>query len=113
MAFKDIVVHQGADARSTARLELAVALARHHGARLNGIYPLPEVRLPGSLRAAIGTDFVAEQEARLAGAAEAANAAFDRRIEAAGLTGEWRTPQGRPAECLVVAARQADLTVIG
>jgi hypothetical protein len=38
MAIKDIVLHQGPDSRSPARLNIAVALAKAHDARVIGDY---------------------------------------------------------------------------
>ena len=38
MALKDLMVHLDPGARTAARLELAVGLARAHGARLTGIF---------------------------------------------------------------------------
>ncbi|MBV8617927.1 MAG: universal stress protein [Curvibacter sp.] len=38
MSLKNVLVHLGPEARTAARLELAVALARQHGARLVGVF---------------------------------------------------------------------------
>ena len=38
MAIKDIIVHQGPDSRSEARLDVAMALAKAHDARVIGVF---------------------------------------------------------------------------
>ena len=38
MPIKDIIVHQGPDSRSAARLDVAVAIAKAHDARVIGVF---------------------------------------------------------------------------
>ena len=114
MALRDIVVHVDESPRAAARIELACAIAARHGARLTGVFvtPLSPAFDPEVAERAF-REFLASVAERERAAAAAAEAAFRRRAEAAGVAAEWRALRGDPATLLAVSARYADLAVLG
>ncbi|ROR35212.1 universal stress protein [Inmirania thermothiophila] len=115
MAIRDILVHLDPTPRCRARLELALALASAHGARVVGLYAVAAPYVP---------DFVpgvAPEQLREADRAKAAEAerAFREAAGRAGVEHEWRGPDGRPLgladviDEVVVHARHADLAIVG
>jgi len=109
MALKDLMVHLDPGARTPVRLDLAIALARKHDARLVGVFgqrALPEQ--VGVVATWPSADYVA--------AAQASKAAFDTAtlpLRAA----EWRDiNRGSDSELLrllIEAARCADMVIVG
>lgn len=106
MAIKDILIHIDARPATSARLALAVALARRHGARLTGLY----VKVPD------------EFGVRLASSAEAADAAATLFAEATRCleppaTWQWLNATGPGlkgiAHRLIHQAFASDLVVVG
>ena len=113
MSIKDIVLHQGPDSRSEARLDLAAALAKAHGARVVGVFMKVDPADAEYWWMASGKQAVAGWLADLERIGGEAEASFDKRITEAGLEGEWRVMAGNPTEALMACARHGDLTVIG
>jgi nucleotide-binding universal stress UspA family protein len=113
MPIKDIVLHQGPDSRSGARLDIAAALAKAHGARVIGVF----VRVdPGHAEywwMAFGKAAVAEWISTLERISGEAEEAFEKRMTEEGLEGEWRVMDGNPTDAMMTCARYGDLTVIG
>ena len=109
MSLKNLMVHLDQSERTAARLELAVSLAREHGARLLGVFgQRAQPQQVGVVASWPSQDYI---DAR-----EASKAAFD--IATAGLPqAEWRDiNRGSEAEVLrhiTDLARHADLVVLG
>jgi nucleotide-binding universal stress UspA family protein len=109
MALKDLLVHLDPGERTPVRLDIAVALARTHGARLTGIFG--ERALPEGIGVTAtwpSADYVAEGEASKAAFAAAT----------AGLAqADWiDANRGGDAELLRVITERArfyDLTIVG
>jgi nucleotide-binding universal stress UspA family protein len=109
MAIKDLLVHLDSGSRAPERLDLAIALARRHGARLTGLFAESSVlghsivgrRAPGSVEAA----------------ARETKALFDFRIAEARVPSRWwRVEVGEYADVVgatVVCCRYVDLAVFG
>lgn len=109
MAYKDLLVHLDSSARSGARMDLAVTLARRFGARLTGLFGEsdPHVLIPAAR----------DPEAALQQAAAAAQASFLAGTRAAGLAAEWQAAatvnDTELLKRLLFRARHADLAIVG
>lgn len=118
MALKDILVHLDAreEAGADSRLDIAVGLARRHGAHLVGLHVV-DVAIPAGIVGDPGGAGYAElYEALRDAAVEAASrveARFRERIRRDGVAGEWRCAEGFTAEAVTLHARYADLAILG
>lgn len=118
MALKDILVHLDAreEAGADSRLDIAVGLARRHGAHLIGLHVV-DVAIPaGIVGDPGGTGYAELYEALRDAAVEAASrveARFRERIRRDGVAGEWRCAEGFTAEAVTLHARYADLAILG
>jgi nucleotide-binding universal stress UspA family protein len=121
MSLKDILVHVDATRGHEARLRLAVALARRHGAHLTGLFILEPMSATGL--GALGGADVAQAEtfqilrdryhaARLELGARLAEA-FRGEADRAGIVAEWQAVEGEAAATATLQARYADLAVLG
>lgn len=113
MAIKDILLHYGTSDRSAARANLAMALAKRHGAHLTAVYTVPGWPLFERVAAASGGERLSKYDLRLEEQASQAKADFSNHAAELGIMGEWRTMKGRPADSMVLSAKHADLVVIG
>jgi nucleotide-binding universal stress UspA family protein len=109
MDLKDLLVHVDSGARAAERLELAIAIARRHGARLTGLFAESQT---------VGTSLVGRRDpAHVARAAREARTRFEARAAAAGLeTRFWEVELGEYADVVgaaVVCCRYVDLSVFG
>ncbi len=117
MGLKDILVHLDLGPRSTARLALAVDLARSHQAHLTGLYvisPLPTV-VPTSV--GIDEEFMAEWAQQFIEQnkqdAQTVEATFNEAIACGAVAGQWRLAHGPLPRTVAQFARYADLTIVG
>ncbi len=99
MALTDLLVHLDHHAGSVARLEVAVAMAKRHGARLTGLLVIRHHYPP------------------TAGVAEV-QALFERLVEGAGIEGRWLCVDGSAlgigmSELVIGHAQCSDLVIIG
>lgn len=106
---KDILVHMDDGERCATRLDIAIGLAKQHGARLTGLFARNESHKPSA---------VAHQSSpTLAAARTAASAMFAERTKAAGVSARWwQLAHGEPGHVLaetMFCARYADLVVMG
>jgi nucleotide-binding universal stress UspA family protein len=109
MAFRNILVHLDRHPPAVPRLEMAIALARRFDARLLGLFALANPNMPS---------FAANERAPIASvAALEAEIAFRYRTTAVGIDGDWRAdPAASDREItrqIILAARAADLTILG
>jgi nucleotide-binding universal stress UspA family protein len=109
VAFKHLLVHLDATARTAERVDLAVALSKRLGARLTGLF---------AESAQLGSSVVAMRNpARMDEARSAARAAFEARAKDQGVETEWlqidRGEYGHVVGWTVVACRYADLAIFG
>lgn len=113
MAIRDVVLHQGPDARSRARLDVAVALAKAHDARVTGVFVKVDPGAPASWRMPFAREEIAEWLGTLDRMSGEAEETFETRLAEEGLEGHWRVMAGDPTEAMIACARHGDLTVIG
>jgi nucleotide-binding universal stress UspA family protein len=116
MALKDILLHLDGTAEAEIRLDVAIGLARAHGAHLVGLHAV-EVLVPPGMVGDGGGAAIAMLMQQLHQDAEAAartkKAAFEERLRREAMTGEWRQASFSVAETMALHARYADLTVLG
>lgn len=110
MPIRDIVLHQGPDSRSEARLDVAVALAKAHNARVIGVFVILDPVHAEHWWMAIDKEAIA---AWLPIPEGFAKEDFERRMTKEGLEGEWQVVKGNPTGAIMACARYGDLTVIG
>jgi nucleotide-binding universal stress UspA family protein len=113
MPIRDIILHQGPDSRSEARLDIAAALAKAHDARVICVFVKVD---PGNAEywwMATGKGALAGWLSALEKICEDAEEAFEKRMTEDGLEGEWRVMDGNPTDAMMTCARYGDLTVIG
>ena len=109
MGFKDVLVHLDSGARASERLELAIGLARRHGARLTGLF---------AESAVLGQSLVGRRAPEaMAQAAETARGTFEARATAAGVTPRWWSIEPGEFSAVVAATvqccRYVDVAVFG
>lgn len=116
MAIRDILVHLDATPPSLARLDLAVSLARRHGAHLTGLavieIALPPIATPDGGGAALGPLLDAMRRDALA-EATTLRASFEAALRRGDATGSWVQVEGMAAEQVARLGRSADLIVLG
>ena len=118
MALKDILVQLDSGSRSQARLDLAIGLARTHGAHLVGLFvadlPNMDYYYGAGMPFAIASPEKALERIRgeAASAGAAVEALFLDRTRQAEVPSEWRFVEGRLADTLALHARYADLAVV-
>lgn len=119
MALKDILVHVDNGNRSEARVNVALGLARRHGAHLTGLYaadiPNTEYFYGATLPFSGGgaEQVVQRMRADAAAASTGMETAFRDRLRREGLEGEWRFVEGHVPATVALHARYADLTIVG
>lgn len=109
MALRDLVVHVDSGSRAGERIDLAVALARRHGARLTGLF---------AESGTLGESLVGRRDpAALELAAQRAREAFEGKASAAEVPSRfWRVEPGGWADVVqstVLCCRYADLAIFG
>ena len=106
---KDILVHMDDSERCGIRLDIAIGLAKQHGARLTGLFARTESHKPSAVAHQASDTLIA--------AREAARALFTERTTAAGITGRWwQLAHGEPGHVeaeTMFCARYADLVIMG
>ena len=120
MRMRDLLLVLDGSARDATRLETALELARTVGAHLTGLCPL-ELLLPADLGFALGgypealalQSAVEQLQDQANARAAEIEAVFRTGLTRAGVNGDWRTAPGPVGPAIAVAARHADLTVIG
>jgi len=115
VAYKTILVHVDAGARSRDRVAIAVSLAKRFDAHLVGLNALPRSELPGYILAGAGGAPIVDIQKRLAREqGERAKTVFDDAVSAAGFrSAEWRTSDLDAADAFALHGRYADLIVLG
>jgi nucleotide-binding universal stress UspA family protein len=113
MPIKDIVLDQGPDSRSRARLEIAAGLAKTHNARIIGIFMQLDPSDSGHWWTGFNKKSVAEWLSTLDRIGRDAQETFEKRLNEEGLEGEWQVMSGDPTEAMLACARYGDMTVVG
>lgn len=113
MSIRNIILHQGRDARSAVRLEIAANMAAQHGAHVIGIFVKPAAADLATMEWAIGGKGVEKWLESLEHDHDRVKTQFDAHIPAKGVSGEWHTIEGGDAEVMMAAARHGDVTIVG
>lgn len=114
MSYKTILVHIDPGKRCSARVEVAIRLARQHDAHLVALHALAPFEPPGYVMAEMGPAIIEAQRRVAATEMARTEAEFTKQASAAGLRNiEWRTAIDDPVEAMTLHARYADLVVIG
>ena len=113
MLIRNIMLHQGRDVRSPVRLEVACAMAAQHNAHITGVFVMPSASDLVNMEWAISIDSAEKWLSKLREGHDKAQKAFDARLSAEGLSGEWHTMEGKDAKAMMAAARHGDLTILG
>jgi nucleotide-binding universal stress UspA family protein len=121
MSFKDVIVVFADSRGASARLNVAVEIARRDGAHLIGLYATPAITLfagglpySGSVNEIKALELVEAQtrgDARKA--ADEVEAALNDAAARAGVTCEWRLVEGDIDRTAVLHARYADIAIVG
>jgi nucleotide-binding universal stress UspA family protein len=111
MSWKRMIVHCKAYQEWSPANDVAIDLARRHGARLTGLYTIRELAM---LKLVFGSDHNAVREAALRDAplTEKAGKLFLDCCAAAGVAAEWDVGEGNATELLSLAGRCSDLVVV-
>lgn len=117
MPLKDILVHLDTTPQSATRLDLAVDLARRHGAHLTALHVvdigLPLIAVADAGGGAAMAELMGQMRDSALADAATIEAAFRERMRREGLPGEWRQQEGMLRELITLHARYADLAIIG
>ncbi len=113
MAYKDLLVHVDSSSHCAARLALAVTLARRFGAHLTGLHVMPTLALSPFIADQYPTTMLDEAHARIAQLRDDARASFAAASQPLGNEAEWREMRGDTVDAVRLAARSADLAILG
>ena len=112
MALKDIIVPIDTTDACASRVEAAVALATAHDSHVTGVAVMYRPYIPPHAEVEISADILEMRQTALEEAAEQAGAAFQARMEEAGVSAGWRIVEGDPIDVLSSQARYGDLLVV-
>jgi nucleotide-binding universal stress UspA family protein len=113
MAIKDILVHVTESSDEDGRAAAAAALAKAHDAHVTGLFTRYITPLPAYVQSQIGTELIEHQRNMFDEMVQDAQSAFTKRMEAEGVSAEWRSVDGEPGHTLTVNARYCDLLIMG
>lgn len=114
MAYKTILVHIDNGKRCTARLDIALRLAKRFDAHLVGLHALTVAPIPAYAVAEGGHTVIELAKQRAIEVAKEAEKAFRSTVQKAGLpNAEWRASPNDAVGAVTLHARYADLVVIG
>ncbi len=109
MSYKNILVHMDSSGRTEERLKSAIAIAQAHDAQLTGFFCQAEYN-PGAVPARKVSDELLAQAAEV-------EKTFTAAVESAGVKSRWvsspRSHYGEVSRDMIVAARNADLSILG
>lgn len=111
MSYRSILVHVKAYEGWSPHIDLAIQVAKSHGAQLTALYTLRELAM---IKLVLGADSKAAQEAeaRDRPAAAAAESKFLQAAAGAGVEAQWQIGEGNASELLSAAGRYYDLVVV-
>jgi nucleotide-binding universal stress UspA family protein len=113
MSYKTIMVQLDTSARASARLSLALKLARRFGAHLDGLFAAFEPH-PREFYVMGGTADYYDTHRKLRGEQRGAIARlFRAELARAQVDGAWVTPEGDPVTAVMQRSRTSDLVILG
>jgi len=114
MSYETILVHCDASKTAPLRLHVATELAGRFGSRLVGCHARPPFNAPAFADDAYALAPLYEAyEERAKADLVISRTAFDKAIKGKEIKSEWRVVDGNADDELIVAARYADLLVVG
>jgi nucleotide-binding universal stress UspA family protein len=120
MAFKDILVHLDSLPQIRSRLAIACDLAGRYSAHLTGLCAIDDPALPvlcGGRTGFADAAWIQQMTARLYRIAheEAAvtKEAFENRLRATGIEGEWQLVEGSAADVVAQMSPYVDIAIVG
>lgn len=116
MAYRTIITYFAATDRAGALLDVAVPLARKHGAHLVGLYVVPQVAVYSPAAVQITTEMLETQRKYFEDESKAVEKLFKERAGGEDIKWEWRSVDAR-GPLLIETVREhtycADLVVLG
>jgi len=114
MGYQTILVHCDAGKKVACHLDVAADLAGRFGSVFVGLHAQPPFETPAFSEASfsMGPIYKAYEDQQKADLA-ASRTAFDKALKGKHLPIEWRVVDDYPEEALTIAARYADLLVVG
>jgi len=114
MSYQTILVHCDAGKKVSCHLDVAAELAGRFGSVFVGLHAQPPFEAPAFAEGAfsMGPIFKAYEEGAKADLATS-RSAFDKALKGRHVPAEWRIIDDYPEEALTIAARYADLLVVG
>lgn len=113
MSIKTILVHLANDDQHPVRLEVALKLARLHGAHIIALFLTHPAHMPaGAAGRSFSMSFLQESIDTARKAAEALRQEFDARCEEAGVTHDWLVEEHDHLDDMVRHAHCADLVIV-
>jgi len=113
-AIKTIAVHLPTRGLAERLIDMSIALAAAHQAKLIGVHVLPAVVVYADATVSMSTEFIVAQQEAFEEDAHAVEDIFKRRAEAAGIAHEWRhaaTGDEPTMRAAATACNTADLVV--
>jgi nucleotide-binding universal stress UspA family protein len=113
MTLKHILVHIDDSRNLDSRLRVARKMATEHEAQITGLYVIAPPFVPTYMSGYVTAGFYENQRQSAEEAAQQARERFDEQAESSGLTHDWISTDGPPADKVAEFARYADLVVLG
>jgi nucleotide-binding universal stress UspA family protein len=113
MVYKDLLVHIDSSSHCAVRLALAVTLARRFRAHLTGLHVMPTLAISPFIADQFPTAILDEGHAKIAQLRDDARALFAAASQPLGSEAEWRETRGDLVDVVRLAARNADLAILG
>lgn len=114
MAYRSMLVHLDDHARTAARRDVALRLAKRFGSELVGMYVQPTYEIYPFAAEMLPAEFVQQSIEQRLEAQKAAEAAFREAARGAGIErSEFRAPAGDAYHVATIHARYADLSIVG
>ena len=116
MPIKDLLVYLDETEAGSARLDLACAIARKHGAHLIGLFVM-DAAVPAMAGAESGglalAQLIEVMRADSLAAGQRVEATFRDKTRREGVAGEWRLVEGLTPQQVALHGRYADLIILG
>jgi len=113
MAIKNMLVHLDNSGTCAQRVEAAVDLARRYGARLSGLFVVPDYFIPSYVEAQISADIIAEINEQAIERAKLTLEEISSQVEKTGYGIDMQIEEGNMIGILGEYARYTDLLVLG
>lgn len=112
MTISDVIVYIDDKTRGDAAIDLGAAIARRDRAHLTGVFAAPPMRLPAGYEPIMFEPLWQQWRDDTDIAMLRCRQRFDERMQAAGLSAEWREVREGGADMAMLHARYADLAVV-